>query len=466
MRIVALARRAAQLGLEPGLMLAEARARVPELAAVPFDPQADEELLGEVAALCRRYTPSVEMYPPSEIVLDITGCAHLFGGEEVLCADLAARVQAMGLTLRIAAAATPDAACALARFGAPNIAALPIAALQMEAEVLAGLRRAGFRRIGELAALPHAPLAARFGPELVRRLARLLEEEDPHVTALHAVEEVREEARFAEPVARTGDVLDVIEMLIGQAALRLAERDKGARALAVRLHRGDGHIAQLTIECGAPTRDPALLIRLLRERIESLADPFDPGFGYDAIDIAVPHVEPLMERQEGLEPQRVPTPEIGPLLDRLAVRHGAGGIMHFSAGDSHVPERAGTLRPASAPFPKEGEWQDVPSGDPPLRPLLLFDPPQRLQVLASVPDGPPRQFRWRGRAYRVTLQEGPERIAPEWWRRRGGYGDNPGLSRDYYRVEDEEGHRFWLFRQGLYGRESGDPDWYLHGLFA
>ena len=466
MRIVALARRAAQLGLEPGLMLAEARARVPELAAMPFDPQADEALLGEVAALCGRYTPSAEMRPPSEIALDITGCAHLFGGEEVLCADLAARVQALELTVRIAAAATPDAACALARTGAPDIAALPLAALQMEGEVLAGLRRAGFRRIGELAVLPRAPLAARFGPELVRRLARLTEEEDPHVTALHAVEEIREEARFAEPIGRSGDVLDVIEMLVEQAAERLRERDEGARALVVRLHRGDGHVAQLTVECSAPTRDPALLLRLLRERIESLSDPLDPGFGYDSIDIAVPHAEPLVERQGGLEPERTPPPDIGSLLDRLAVRHGADAIMRFSADDSHMPERAGTLRPARTQPPKEAEWGDVSSGDPPLRPLLLFDPPQRLQVLASVPDGPPRQFRWRGRAYRVVRQEGPERIAPEWWRRRGGYGENPGLSRDYYRVEDEEGHRFWLFRHGLYGRESTDPGWYLHGLFA
>lgn len=463
-RIAAMAQSAAQLGLEPGLTLAEARTRVPELVAVPFDPQADGALLGEVAKLCGRYTPSAEDRPPAELALDITGCAHFFGGKGGLQADLAARVKALGLTLRSAFAATPDAACALARFGVTEIADLPLAALGMEREVLVGLRRAGLRRIGELAALPRAPLAARFGRELVQRLARLTEEEDPHVTARQAVETIREEARFAEPVVRTDDVLDVIAMLVGAAAERLRERDEGARALAVRLHRGDGQLAQLTIECGSPTRDPQVLMRLLRERIESLADPLDPGFGYDFIDIAVPHAEHLVERQDGLEQECAPRPAIGPLIDRLAVRHGAGAIRGFAAGDSYLPERAGRL--VAFGSGQESPWPEGMAGDPPLRPLLLFDPPQRVQVLAAVPDGPPRLFRWRGRAYRVAREEGPERIAPEWWRRRGGHAENAGLSRDYYRVEDEEGHRFWLFRHGLYERESSDPAWYLHGLFA
>lgn len=470
MRIVALGQRAAHLGLEPGLMLAEARARVLELVAVPHAPVDDAALLGEVAGLCGNYTSTLELRPPDEIALDIGGSVHLFGGAEGLRAALAKAVSAMALTPLTAMATTADAACALARFGCQEIAQLPIAALQLDSAKLIALRRAGLHRIGDLAALPPAPLAARFGPELVLSLVRLTEQEDPRITALQTVEEIREEARFAEPVGRSDYVHDVIEMLIMQAAEQLRERDQGARALVVRLHRSDGHVAMLKVECGIPTRDPAVLMRLLGERIDSLADPLDPGFGYDAIDIAMPHVEHLVEWQQGLEPERTPPPDIAPLLDRLAVRHGADAILRFAAGDSHLPERAGTLRAGNRLQQIQAGWQETVQDDPPLRPLLLFDPPQRLQVIAAVPDGPPQQFRWRGKAYRIIRQEGPERIAPEWWRLRGGHigeqGGNPGLSRDYYRVEDEAGHRFWLFRHGLYGRESNNPAWYIHGLFA
>lgn len=461
-----LSRKAAKLGLQPGLMLAEARARVPGLAVQAHDPQADAALLGKVVKLCGRYTPSVAPHPPLETILDITGCAHLHGGEEALQADLIVRIRNIGLTAQSALATTPDAARALARFGGNDIHALPIAALKVESETRQALRRAGFRRIGDLAELPRAPLAARFGSDLVRLLARLLAEEDPHIVPHHSPEPIREEMRFAEPIRRTQDMLDAIEMLAARAMPRLAERDEGARALAVRLHRSDGHIAGLLVETGAPTRDPALLLRLLQERIDNLADPLDPGFGYDSVEIAIPHAEALAQQQEQLEPESVPSPDIGPLLDRLAVRHGPSGIMCFAAGDSHVPERAGILHPFHTPLHKQAGWLPILAGDPPSRPLLLFDPPQRLQVIAAVPDGPPRQFRWRGGGYRVVRQEGPERIAPEWWRRRDGHSENPGLSRDYYRVEDDRGHRFWLFRHGLYERETGDPHWYLHGLFA
>lgn len=465
MRIAAPDRHAARLGLEPGMMLADARGRVPELAAIPHDPAADAALLDRLARLCGDYSPSVEIDPPRGVMLDVTGCAHLLGGETALRAALAARVEALGFTVRAAFAGTPDAARALARFGGADIRALPIEALAAEPGIPGALRRAGFRTIADIAALPSAPIAARFGAETVRLLDRLLGREDPHIVPLRRQTPVGVEMRFAEPVARTQDMLDAVEALVEQAAARLAERGEGGRAFALRLHRSDGLVAPLLIETGAPTRDPALVLRLLRERIDSLADPLDPGFGYDSIDLVVPETENLPERQPGLEePAKATREGIGPLLDRLAVRHGRASVLRFSGADSHMPERAGHLAPAAAAPPSRG-WPAPEPGEPPLRPLLLLDPPQPVEVLAAVPDGPPRRFLWHGSAHHVVRQEGPERIAPEWWRRMGGYAD-PGLSRDYYRVEDEEGHRFWLFRHGLYGRETGTPRWYVHGLFA
>ncbi len=386
LRLAALDPRAAKLGLQIGLGLGEARARVPELAALPFAPTKDAALMAKLARLCGNYTPSVAVDPPHAalhgLVLDITGCAHLHGGEPALVSALVARFGKLGITACAALGDTADAARALARFGAKDVPALPLAALDVDPETLMALRRAGFRRIGDIAELPRAPLAARFGSELVRRLGHLLGEQDPHIVPRREAEPIVLVQRFAEPIARTDDVLDTIAMLLVRAAAELAKCAAGGRAFAVRLHRSDGHVARLAVATSAPTRDPALVMRLLRERIDSLADPLDPGFGYDAIDLAVPRWEPLAERLEPLplaggvwggqvQAQQLrlrpieerkkgppPTPpasgrgedgeDIGPLLDRLAVRYGPGSVLRFTGADSHIPERAGTLRPVQA----------------------------------------------------------------------------------------------------------------------
>lgn len=465
LRLAAVDRRAARAGLAPGLPLADARARVPDLVSLPHAPEADQALLDRVMRHCGAFTPMVEGHPPAGVLCDMTGCAHLFGGAEELRARLAARVKALGVSVRVASASTGEAALALARFGGEDVRALPIAALAVADEVRGALGRAGFRTLGEVMAQPAAPLAARFGTDLVRLLARLAGEGDLPMTPHRPPDPVRAQMRFADPVGRTDDVLDGIETLVGQAGAVLAQRGEGGRAFAVHLHRSDGHVAPLLIETARPTRDPALVMRLLRERIDSLADPLDPGFGYDRLDLAVPRTETLPERQPGLaEPARDGRQDMAELLDRLAVRHGAGVVACLAGTDSHVPERAGHLaRPDAAGEP---DWPAPEKGEPPLRPLLLLDPPQPVEVLAAVPDGPPRRFSWRGAVWRVVRQEGPERIAAEWWRREDGHDGNPGLSRDYYRVEEEGGHRFWLFRHGLYERETNAPRWYVHGIFA
>ncbi|MET0239394.1 MAG: DNA polymerase Y family protein [Sphingobium sp.] len=462
LRIVALDPGAVALGLTPGLPLADARARVPDLAAVPAEPEADAALLARLAVAARAYTPSVSVDPPQGLLLDIAGATHFFADGEVgLAADLTARLAAWGLEARTACADTPDAARALARFGAREVRALPVEALEIGADAHLALKRSGFRRIGELADLPRAPLAARFGTGLPLSLARLLGEEDRHITPAPVVEPVAAILRFAEPIGRAEDVLDAVEALLADLGSELERRGEGGRAFALELHRSDGHVARLLVETGAPTRDAEMVLRLLRERIESLADPLDPGFGYDSIGLAVPLTEMLGLRQGALEKEAVGG-ALGPLLDRLAVRYGRESVLRFVPGDSHVPERAAWLAAVG-----ETRWTlTAEVGEPPLRPFTLFDPPQRVEVLAAVPDGPPRRFRWRGGSHDIVRQEGPERIAPEWWLRRGGYGDNPGLTRDYYRVEDKGGRRFWLFRHGFYGEAAANPHWYLHGVFV
>jgi protein ImuB len=464
LRIAALNPQAYRLGLEIGQALADARGCVPEISAFFHDPAGDLAFLDHLSRRCDDYTPSVQLDPPQGLVLDVTGCAHLHGGEDALRDNLVAEIAEKSLTVRASLADTVPAARALARYGGVSVDTLPIAALEVEPEIRRALGRAGFRKIGDLVPLPRKVLAARFGTAMTTQLARLLAEEDAHLVPQPWQDAVFAEQRFAEPIGRSDDVLEVIEMLLERAAVQLATRGEGGRRFAARLHRSDGHVSRLEVETGAPTRDSALVLRLLRERIDSLADPLDPGFGYDSVDLSVPHSEALAEVQPGLEADRYRPGEIGPLLDRLAVRHSPARVRRFAAGNSHLPERAGKLRRLDAKI-QTSTWLEISETEPPLRPLILLDPPQKVRVMDSIPDGPPRQFTWKGKPHRVLRQEGPERIAAEWWRRRGGHTDNPGLTRDYYRVEDDTGHRFWLFRHGLYGAEAEHPDWYVHGLF-
>ncbi len=462
MRLIALDRSALVLGLVAGMTLADARARVPDLAALPYDAAADARALARLADGCERYTPMVATDGDDVLLLDITGCAHLFAGyEEGLAADLVQRLNAAGLTTRHAIAATADAAAALARHEESDVEALPVEALRVDGERHRALRRAGLRTLGDLADRPAAPLAARFGSDLVDGLERLLERQDVRIVPRRHLPEISVETRFAEPVARTEDVLATLRHLAAQAGDRLAERGAGGRAFAASLFRSDGHVARLEVETGQPVRDCTILDRLLRERIDTLSDPLDPGFGYDLIRLDVLTSEAMAAEQLRLDGGRVGDGEMALLIDRLAVRLGRGRVRRFVPVDTHIPEQGALALPV-ADAPRAVDWPAPAPGEPPLRPIHLFDPPQKIEVLAAVPDGPPRRFKWRRALHEVVRQEGPERIASEWWRRE----DNGGLTRDYYRVEDARGRRYWLFRHGLFASEQANPDWYIHGLFA
>ncbi len=485
LRIVAVDESALALGIVPGLALADARALVPDLLAIKYDPQADAALLTRIADDCERYTPAVALDPPDGLILDISGCAHLWDGESALVSDLAGRLAHAGFTLRLALAETPDKARALARHGGELIAVnrrtspaqlneeravwhapLPIAALDLDEKRTTALKRAGLYTIDDLANRPRTPLAARFGKDAVAKLARILGEEDIRISPRRTPPALFVLRRFAEPIAHTDYILSILQQLAEEVAILLRERGEGGRRFAASLFRSDGDTRRLTIETGAPTRDPALLLRLFRERIDALADPLDPGFGYDAIRLDVPLAEALDPAQLGLTGEVAGAVQVNGLIDRLSVRLGNRRVKRFSAGDTHIPEQAAFTTPATAPaLPLP--WPSPEPGEPPLRPLHLFDPPHRIEVIAEVPDGPPRRFRWRRTLHDVIAHEGPERIASEWWRRREGHiMGKGGLTRDYYRVEDSKGRRFWLFRHGLYGSERETPDWYLHGTFA
>ncbi len=451
---------AAANGLHPGTALADARAVLPHVRVAPHDPAADAAVLDWLADGATRWSPMVAAAPPHGVLIDITGCAHLLGGEAGLVADVAARLARLGFSAGHAIAATPAAAMALARFGGSRIADLPLAALSEAEPVQTALRRAGLKRVGEVAALPRAALASRFGAELLAALDALTEAVPQPLDPRLPVADIAAEQRFAQPIATADAVRACLETLLLRCAVQLGARGQGGRLFALSLYRADGHVARIAVETAAPQREPQVLLRLFDERIAALNDPLDPGFGYDLVRLAVPLTDAQAENQLGLEGGQLAETQLAELVDRLTARLGRSRLRRLARADTHIPEQGSFDLPLSSSAPSQ--WPAPAAGEPPARPIRLFDPPQPIEVLAEVPDGPPRRFRWRARVHDVTAHEGPERIAAEWWRRR----DGTGLTRDYWRVETADGRRYWLFRHGLYDRETGSPRWYLHGLFA
>ncbi|WIW90011.1 DNA polymerase Y family protein [Sphingobium sp. V4] len=480
MRLAAVDADGLTIGLTPGMMLADARAREPDLRVFDADPHADQDWLERLCDGCARYTPNAAPDGADGLMLDISGCGHLWGGEEALAAEAAARLARHGLRVRHAIAGSPEAAHALARFPGPPapdedaaVRRLPVEALGLEADSAVALRRAGLRTVGDLAARPAAGLAARFGEAAVDALHALLGMGHRPLSPRRPRPAVRIDRRFAEPLGSTAYALKILEEMAAEAGERLAERGEGGRRFEAVFFRSDGLAFPLRVETSLPVRDAPAILRLMRERIDALSDPIDPGFGFDMLRLTVPQAERLAPTQlalEGGEARREDS--VAALVDRLSIRAGRARIQRLAASDSHIPEQAQLALPAvesRAPenWPKSREVAGDP-GDPPMRPLHLFDPPQPIEVVAQVPDGPPHRFRWRRTLHDIIRFEGPERIAPEWWKAKDGAieGESSGRTRDYYRVEDARGRRYWIFRHGLYGAEEAHPGWYIHGLFA
>ena len=475
MRLATLDADALALGLTPGMTLADARAREPDLRVFDADPHGDQDWLERLCDGCARYTPVAALDSPFGLMLDITGCAHLWGGEEMLAREATERLERHGMRVRHALAGTAEGAHALCRFPVGATAdedaalrRLPVEALRLEEGSAVALRRAGLRTVGDLAARPAAVLASRFGEEAVDALNNLLGLGRRPLAPRQLRPAIRIERRFAEPMGSTAFALRTLEEMAAEAGDRLSERGQGGRRFETLFFRSDGLAFPLRVETGLPVRDAPAIMRLVQERIDALSDPLDPGFGFDMLRLTVPQTEPMAPTQLALEGGEARREEsVSALVDRLSIRAGRARIQRLHPRDSHIPEQAQLALPAvesRAPM----NWPQGAQEEPPMRPLHLFDPPQPIDVVAEVPDGPPHRFRWRKVLHEVTRYEGPERIAPQWWTASNGAlgGESVGLTRDYYRVEDARGRRYWIFRHGLYGAEAEHPGWYIHGLFA
>lgn len=504
MRLAATDARAQALGIVAGMNLSDARAQVPALVAREIDRVALIRRFEDFADWHSWASPMVSIEasraPYGELVLDITGVSHLFGGEAAMLARVTGRLAALGFAAQGAIAGAIGAAWALARHAPGAVIAgngaraalgeLPVEALRLDAWQVLGLTQLGLRRIGQLYGRERKGLRARFGDALVLRLDQALGDvEEKPAPRLPPVEHFAER-RFAEPIGLMDDVLACAGDLSIRLAAELEAAGEGAQTFHLFLYRVDHKLMHLAINAARPTRDAKHIAGLFSHRAERLGGEYDAGFGIDMVRLAASSTSPLGASQLGVFARDSAGEDLAQLYDRMASRLGAATVLGQKFVNTHIPEQAVVLEPVVVASPADPEAR--PDASLP-RPVRLLPAPEPITVTAEVPDGPPVGMTWRRVGYRFARASGPERIGVDWWggdftlstrrlkpnprplplnkRREGGQGmveeivRHPVSARDYYVAEDEGGRRFWLFRQGLYG-EAGTPAWYMHGFFA
>ena len=483
--IAAASPEAQALGLAPGTALTQARAAVPNLDVRDADPEGDRADLQRLAtALARRWCPVVAISGPDGLFLDITGTAHLHGGEVAFVRRLCRLLARLGIAAQVAIADTAGAAWAFARQRAPaavvppgahvaDLAPLPVAALRLDASSLDLLARLGVDTIGDLMAMPRAPLVRRFGRTIAHRLDQATGAAPEPLDPVVPVQPIAVTRRFAEPIATADAIGHWLAGLVDDLAVELATAGLGARALAFVAARVDSTDQVIRIGLARASRDPAHLLRLIARRIEEI----EVGYGLDALTLHLVRADPLGPEALGAALAEQQTPDLAPLVDTLANRIGPARLWRHRPVESDVPERSvvpgAPLDAATAASMRlkrdDVRLLDTRASDHPWhqrwpRPTRLLRRPEPLdQIMAKMPDHAPFRFAWRGCLHLVTRSDGPERVTGEWWRRPG----ERDAVRDYFRVEDTEGRRFWLFRRGDGLRaETGDHRWYMHGTFA
>lgn len=476
MRITAVNTKAAADGVRVGQAFADARAALPVLASRPAEPHCDRVALLKLARWCGRYGPNRNVDGPDGIWIDITGVAHLYGGEERLLEDLSSRLTAFGLTARVGLADTLGAAHALARFAAPpalalpgeteaSLAPLPVEALRLTPETVLLLKRLGLRRIGQLYRLPRAALQRRFrssetAEAVLARLDQALGSKSEPCRPLAEPPALFVQRSWPDPLISAEALEAETVQLATELCGLLDARGLGARRICLSLYRADGTVADVSAGMSVPCREPEHLMALLKEKLGGL----DAGFGVDVLVLAAERVERKGAHQVALGPRFDGAARTDPalLVDRLTNRLGSARVSRLNARASHIPERAEVRTPALS---ERSHKQEVasPARSVPPRPPFLLTNPEPIRVIADIPEGPPARFTWRRVEHRVVRAQGPERLAPEWWRE---IAAEKSRTRDYYHIEDEAGAGYWVFREGFYNSDDVPPRWFVHGLFG
>lgn len=471
MRLVALDTLAEQIGLKRGQGAAEARAMCPSLDVIAADPSADQAFLEGLADWCDRYTPLVALDGTDGLFLDITGCAHLHGGEKALVGDVLSRLFALGVEARATVSSSAGLSWAACHYGnaaviAPEdadrvLAPLPVAALRLPAETAATLERVGLKQVGDLLETPRAPLARRFGSHLLLRLDQARGQADEPLSPRLPVPSFSAERRLAEPLVDEEYILELTRHLAKDVRSSLDRHGEGGRLFELLLFRVDGRVFRVKAHAAAALNDADRIAALFRERLQAVHDDLDAGYGFEILRLAVLGSERLDPAQQDFSGVPDESQPLAAFVDKVSARFGPECLMQAAFAESHLPERAGGFAPLRDVAAVMGAPDLEGKGFSESRPLRIFAHPEPVEATAEVPEGAPRSFNWRKTRYRVARAEGPERIAAEWWI---DGEDHP--TRDYFRIEDQEGRRFWLFREGLYEREVSSARWFMHGVFA
>ncbi|WP_337943175.1 DNA polymerase Y family protein [Mucilaginibacter jinjuensis] len=447
-------------GAFTGMAVADARAACSELVVIDEVPGKATQLLRLLGLGCIRYTPVVAVNLPDGLLLDISGCTHLWGGERDYLKTIVFKLRDAGFDARAAIADTPGAAWGIVRFAksgpivapgkqAQAIALLKPAALRLEAPVLERLQKLGFSTIGSFIQMPSSVLRRRFGKELLLRIDQALGRVAEPLVSLTPPVPYAQRLPCLEPIRTATGIEIAIEKLLEVLCLRLQAEGKGIRKATLKCHRIDGRTVQASITTTRGSHSVSHLSKLFGQQISKI----EPALGIELFVLEAPRVEDMEVRQEqlwALNPGLGDT-ALAELLDRVAGKVGANAIRRFLPAEHYWPEQSIKLAASLSEKP-ETNW---PEGQ--LRPMRLLSPPAPIEVMALVPDNPPRIFTYKGKRHTIIKADGPERIGREWWRDKGEH-------RDYFVVEDTEGQRYWVFRSGHY--DGGDARWYLHGYFA
>jgi protein ImuB len=469
-RITAVNDAAAQAGAVTGQRLVDARALSPDIVNFAADSEGDRKTLERLTLWTQRWGPWSMMDGNDAILLDVTGATHLCGGAYSLLADIERRFGARGFKVRPAIGATAGAAWALSHYGRRHdiadsdnplltLGSLAVAALRLDPDTLTLLRRLGLKRINDLYAVPRESLARRFrnhrNPQTnpLIRIDQLLGKIPEPMIPLHRTDPPRVSRRLVEPILHRSLLDQIVRDLADDIIRELEAQRLGARRLELRAYRVDGDVAVRLLELVSATRDATHIFRLFAAKL----DDVDAGFGIDQVDLISTWSEPLALAQEMLGGSHAKGTTLPQMLDRIAARLGPDAVRRPVPKASHIPERSilwSAPQNHGSPYQCELRFHD--------RPLKLLEQAEPIMVIYATPEGVPRQFRWRGSQHVITRSEGPERIAPEWWRERSTV-----RLRDYYRIESARGARYWIYRNGVAGDGRGSaPEWFLHGMFA
>lgn len=450
---------AEQQGAFTGMAVADARAAVPELVAIDDTPGKAAKLLRLLGLWCIRYTPTVTIDLPDGLLLDISGCAHLWADERGYLKEIVLKLRNAGFDARAAIADTPGAAWAVARFAKVSpivpsgkqsqvMAGLPPAALRLEPEILERLKKLGFRTIGSLLSMPAPTLRRRFGTSLLIRLDQALGKINEVLVPIVPPVPYVERLPCLEPVRTKVAIEIAIENLLSALCLRLQAEGKGLRKATLKCIRIDGR----TVQAGITTNRGSYSVSHLFKLFELQIAKIEPALGIELFILEASKVEDMDTVQEQIwaVDRGLADAALAELLDRVAGKVGAEAIQRYLPAEHYWPERSVKVAASLTEEPAVA-WPEQ------MRPIRLLNNPEAIEVMALVPDNPPKTFIYKGKRHSIIKADGPERIGREWWR-------DGGEHRDYFVVEDSDGQRYWVFRSGHY--DGGDARWYLHGYFA